>query len=118
LLGVAAAFEAVTGLVLLVAPQLLIRLLLGADVAGAGIVIGRVAGIALFALGFGCWLERREAEGRGWALVALLTYNILVTVYLVAVGLGGEFVGLLLWPAAAVHAILTVLLGYARLKHQ
>ena len=41
-LGVAAAIEAVTGLVMILFPQVLIRLLLDADVAGAGIVVGRV----------------------------------------------------------------------------
>jgi hypothetical protein len=46
----------------------------------------------------------------------MLTYNVLVTLYLGFVGLGTEFVGLLLWPAVAVHAVLTVLLGSAWLK--
>jgi hypothetical protein len=32
-------------------------------------------------------------------------------------GLGAEFVGVLLWPAVAVHAVLTVLLGFAWSKN-
>jgi hypothetical protein len=107
-LGIAAALEAVTGLFLLVFPHLVAKLLLGTDVSGVSIVIGRVAGIALLALG---WLGRQEAGG-GWALVALLLYNSLATVYLAYVGIATEFVGLLLWPAVAVHAVLTVLLGF------
>ena len=43
----------------------------------------------------------------------MLLYNVLVTLYLAWVGLGAEFVGVLLWPAVVVHAALTVLLGLA-----
>jgi hypothetical protein len=43
----------------------------------------------------------------------MLLYNILVTLYLALVGLGTEFVGVLLWPAVIVHAVLTALLGLA-----
>ena len=111
-LGIAAAVEAVTGLLLIVVPHLLAKLLLGGEVTGVAVVIGRVAGIALLSLGVGCWFGRQEATG-GWALAAMLLYNVLVTLYLALVGLGGEFVGVLLWPAAVIHAVLTVLLGFA-----
>ncbi|MGH6827138.1 hypothetical protein [Methyloceanibacter sp.] len=114
-LGVAAAIEAVTGLLLLIVPHLLVKLLLGVEVTGAAIVIGRVAGIALLSLGVGCWLGRQKAGG-GWALVAMLLYNGLVTLYLAVVGLGTEFIGVLLWPAVVAHAVLTMLLGAAWLK--
>jgi hypothetical protein len=111
-LGIAAAVEAVTGLLLIVVPHRLAKLLLGAEVTGVSIVIGRVAGIALLSLGVGCWFGRQEATG-GWALAAMLLYNVLVTLYLAWVGLGAKFVGVLLWPAVVVHAVLTVLLGFA-----
>lgn len=112
MLGIAAAVEAVTGLLLIVVPHLLAKLLLGAEVTGVAVVIGRVAGIALLSLGVGCWFGRQEATG-GWALAAMLLYNVLVTLYLAWVGLGAEFVSVLLWPAVVVHAALTVLLGLA-----
>ena len=114
-LGVAAAIEAVTGFVIILLPHVLIRLLFNAEVVGAGIVIGRVAGIALISLGLGCWMGRQAASG-GWALAAMLTYNALVTIYLTVVGFGTEFVGVLLWPAAALHAALTALLAYPLVK--
>jgi len=41
----------------------------------------------------------------------MLTYDLLVTAYLLVVGLGTEFVGPLLWPAVAAHAVLTALLA-------
>jgi hypothetical protein len=110
-LGMAAAIEVVTGLVMILFPHVLISLLLGADATGLNIVIGRVAGIALLSLGLGCWMGRQEEYG-GWAPCAMLTYNLLVTIYLAFVGLSTEFVGVLLWPAAAIHAALTALLTY------
>ena len=42
----------------------------------------------------------------------MLIYNALVTIYFTVVGFGDEFVGILLWPAAALHAALTALLAY------
>ena len=47
--------EAATGVALMVAPALVGRLLLGAELAGVSVVVARVAGIALLALGVGCW---------------------------------------------------------------
>ncbi len=38
--------------------------------------------------------------------------------YLIYIGVRGEAVGLLLWPAVVVHAILVVLLGGAWLKQR
>ena len=47
LLSVAAAIEAATGLALIIYPQAVASLLLGADLGTTGIAVGRVAGIAL-----------------------------------------------------------------------
>jgi hypothetical protein len=43
----------------------------------------------------------------------MLTYSSLATLYLFYLGLGGEWSGKLLWPALAVHAVLTILLAWA-----
>jgi hypothetical protein len=43
----------------------------------------------------------------------MLTYGALVTLYLAYLGLTGEWVGTLLWPAVVLHAILTALLARA-----
>jgi hypothetical protein len=44
---------------------------------------------------------------------ALLVYNLLATIYLIYLGFATNLTGILLWPAVAMHAILTVLLGRA-----
>ena len=54
-LRVAAASEAVTGLALTLFPGPVVSLLLGVDVAGAGLAMARIGGTALVALGIACW---------------------------------------------------------------
>ena len=97
--------EAATGVALMVAPGLVGRLLLGADLAGVSVVVARVAGIALLALGVGCW--------PGPAALGMLTYNAVGTGYFAHLALGGEWAGPLLWPVVGLHALITILLGRA-----
>jgi len=104
-LPTAAAAEVATGLALVIVPTLVGRLLLGEDFIGIAIPAARVAGIALIALGIACW--------RGPPMLGMFTYSALVTLYLAYLGLAGGFAGILLWPAVALHAILTALLAGA-----
>ena len=104
-LALAAISEAATGLALVIAPRLVGQWLLGVELAGVAMPVARVAGIALIALGIAC------LPGR--ALCGMLTYSALTTVYLGCLAIGGEWVGPLLWPAVALHAVLTILLARA-----
>jgi hypothetical protein len=104
-LTIAAVLEVATGVALLIVPSLVGRLLLGAELTGVSIPLARVTGIALLALGVGCWPGST-------ALCGMLTYGALVTLYLAYLGLVG-FTGILLWPAVVVHALLTILLARA-----
>ncbi len=101
--------EAATGLALMVAPVLVGRLLLGTELAGVSIVVARVAGMALLALGVACW--------PGPAALGMLTYSTLATIYLAHLAIGGEWAGPLLWPVVGLHALLTILLGRAWFIH-
>jgi hypothetical protein len=103
-LSLAAVLEAATGLGLMIVPALVGRLLLGAELTGVAIPVARVLGIALLALGVACWPGRT-------ALCGMLTYSALATGYLAWLGIRGEFAGPLLWPAMAIHAMLTFLLA-------
>ena len=107
----AAASEAATGVALLIVPSLVGRLLFGEDLHGFPVVVARVAGIGLFSLGLACWPGK---EATRTASLAMLTYNVLVALYFLYLGLHGEWVGVLLWPAAVLHGILTILLAGAR----
>ena len=114
LLAVAAAFEAVTGIALIFDPNLA-RFLLGKDISGAAVVMTRVAGFGLLALGVACW---PRVEGTISRLRAMLIYNLFVTAYLGYLRFGSQSVGKLLLPALAVHAVLAILFVGACFKHQ
>ena len=71
LLAVAATFEAITGLVLVIAPNIA-RLLLDTDISGAVVVMTRVGALAVHAvltiLFLGVWLKHQSgtAGKRSW----------------------------------------------------
>ena len=117
-LVLAAVGEAATGLALLIIPSLVGRLLLGEELTGIAIPVARVAGIALIALGVACWPGNDAGRGVARAFQGMLCYSLLATLYFAYLGIRGEWVGSLLWPAVAIHAILTILLGRAWLKDQ
>jgi hypothetical protein len=109
LLTLAGLAEAATGVALLIAPSLVGRVLLGAELAGVAIPVARVTGIALLALGVGC------TSGSVW--LGMWIYTALATLYLAYLGVATEWVGTLLWPAVAAHAVLTVALVYPLAGH-
>jgi hypothetical protein len=84
LLIATAVIELTTGIALLVTPSLTVELLLGEALgSAASIVVGRLAGAALIAIGLSCWLERETNRGGSQTglLVGLLTYNGAVPVF-------------------------------------
>ena len=107
LLRIAALAEAATGLALLASPAFITQWLFGSAVSDAGTVVGRVAGIALLSLGAACWPVAAPAG----ALAGMLVYSSFAGVYLLYLGIEGNWVGALLWPAVVVHAVLTALLA-------
>ncbi len=109
LLTLTASIEAATGLALLSVPAVVVRLLLGGEISGVSIPLGRVGGLGLLSLAVACW-PRRAGPGLTAPAVAMLAYNSLVALYLLCLGLGGEWVGPLLWPAVALHVVLSLLL--------
>jgi hypothetical protein len=102
-LAFASVVEGATGLALLIDPSLVGQLLLGEEFTGIAIPVARVAGIALTALGIACW--------PGPPVLGMLTYNTLAMLYLAYLRIAGGFSGILLWPAIALHVMLTALLA-------
>jgi hypothetical protein len=82
-LVLAAVGEAATGAALLIVPSLVGQLLFGAELTGVAIPVARVSGIALIALGVGCW--------PGSPPIGILTYSAAITLYLAYVGFAGRF---------------------------
>ena len=109
LVMVSAAIEAATAVALIALPDVVARVLLGAELSGPGIAVARVAGFGLLSLAIACWPGGNEASPR--ATRALFLYNLLAGLYLGFLRVGGEFAGFLLWPACIVHVVFALLLA-------
>jgi hypothetical protein len=109
LLIVTASAETGVGLTLLASPQLVAGLLLGTSLdAPAALIVGRLTGAALLSLGSACWLARADEPGRArrGLVAAMLLYNGAAVAVLAHAGAGVGLVGVLMWPAVALHAVL------------
>jgi hypothetical protein len=111
LLIVTAVIELGAGVALLCFPSATVALLLGSslDIPGA-MTLARVAGTALFALGVACWLAQYDTEScaaRG-LVSAMVLYNLGAVIILSAAGIRSQPVGVALWPAVTLHAVMAV----------
>jgi hypothetical protein len=110
--------ELATGAALMAVPRFVVRLLLGGELAGPGAAAARCFGVALVALAFACWPGGPGAGSGRAPYRAMLIYNALIALYLAWLGTTGPTQGLLLWPAAALHAAVAMLLAWtARESH-
>ena len=109
----AAVVEIGTGLVLMIDPAIVIKLLLGIEGSNVGTILGRFFGVALLSLGVACWPGRPEPTSGLQSFWAMLAYNALVALYLAYLGTVGHLGGSLLWPAVVLHAILALSLAWA-----
>jgi hypothetical protein len=111
LLIVTASVETPIGLVLLSSPPLVARLLLGASLElPPAVIVGRIAGAALLSLGAACWLARNDGPSRArrGLVAAMLLYNCAAVGVLANAAASLSFVGVLIWPAVAVHTALVL----------
>jgi len=110
LLTVTALIETATGLGLILMPSVVVRLLLGSELLGAGISLGRLTGVALLTLGIVCWLASSDTQScaaRG-IVTAMTLYHIGAVLILACAGLQLPAVGIGLWPAVILHAAMAV----------
>jgi hypothetical protein len=111
LLTITAAIEAVAGAALAIAPSPLVFLLLGSPLdSPAGLVVARLLGVAILALGTACWLARNDigsptAVGLVWAM---LLYNIAAVSALGYARLNLGLSGVCLVPGIILHAAMAV----------
>jgi hypothetical protein len=103
--------EAGAGLALGLCPSAVVTLLLGSPLdSPAALILGRLAGAALLALGVACWLARGDAGSRAarGLVAAMVVYNLGAVVLFAFAGLGLGLHGVALWPAVGLHAGMTV----------
>ena len=111
LLKLTGIIETATGLGLVAVPSVVVRLLLGSPLGtSAAVMLARVAGAALLALGVACWLARDDTQSRAarGLVVAMLMYNLVATAVLAFAGIGLGLHGVVLWPAVVLHAAMAV----------
>ena len=114
LLVVSAVIELGAGVALLARPSSSVKRLLGARLdTAADRTLGRLAGAALLALGVACALAWRDAQGPAARPVigGMLAYNVGALVVLGVAGIRNRPVGRALWPAVALHAVMTIWCG-------
>jgi hypothetical protein len=108
--------EAPVGLLLLLAPRAVAGLLLGVSLdAPAALVVARIAGAAILSLILACLMARTAAPNQGvrTVIVAMLLYNCAALGVLVHAAVALGLVGILMWPAVAIHAALAAWCGVA-----
>jgi hypothetical protein len=116
LLRLACVLEILTAIALVIAPAAVAWLILGDRTAGTGIALGRIAGVALLSLGVACYPRSLNGGHLDQAVLGMLTYNTLITIYLIYLGIRGEATGGALWLVVATHAVLTVLFAQVWFK--
>lgn len=107
---VTAVIEVGAGLALALAPAAAIQALFSTAIdSPAALVICRLAGGALLALGVASWLARDDGHVRAArGLVAgLFVYNVAAALLLAYAGIGLHLSGIALWPGVALHAVMT-----------
>jgi hypothetical protein len=109
---IATAFgEGGIGLLLLISPSVVLGLLLGVDQASREvIVVARIAGAALLAIGVACWLGRKDYNGpaQNGLLLGVLIYDLAAAGILTYAGWVSGLAGIALWPAVGLHIALAV----------
>ena len=105
LFNVSAIAEALVGIALLFAPAYVIGLLLGDGLSLTGAAVARVLGIGLFSLGISAWETARQKTHHA-PRVGICIYNAGIAALLSILGTLGGMNGILLWPAAVLHALI------------
>jgi hypothetical protein len=110
LLTLTAVIESGTGLALLAAPVVVVQLLLGAEITGPAVPLGRVAGTALLALGVACWIARGDVGDRAarGLVAAIWLYDVGAVVVLGSAGIQSQTAGVQLWLVVVFHAAMAI----------
>ena len=120
LLTIAAVVECIAGVAFVVLPGRIIALLLGGEPHVQGEMIGRVAGVALFALGAACAGAAADTGGaaRTGTVAAITFYNLGAGVLLLLYAFGGEARGVVVWAIGALHVVFAAAFArYAVQRH-
>jgi len=111
LFTVTALLEASAGLGLLGIPGTAIALIFGIqEPSPEALIVGRIGGAALLAIGVACWIARdddgsRSQHGLLWGMIL---YNVGACAVLAFAGATLKVTGFALWPVALLHAFMAI----------
>ena len=106
-----ALIEVPTGLALLIFPALLFWILFGIQDASPEVfVVSRIAGVAIFSVGVASLLARNEGDNSSHhgLLWQVFVFNAGAGFVISWTGLMTQFVGIALWPVAAIHILIAI----------
>jgi len=111
LLTISGVLEVLVGVLALISPAPVVSLLLGGPVDPIALVLARLFGAGVFALGLACLKARSEvASPAGLAVgLGITSYNVLAAVVIIWAAAGLSLGGMLLWAAGIGHAVLGAL---------
>jgi hypothetical protein len=111
LLTLSGGLEILAGLLALITPGPVLSLLLGGPVDPIAVVLARLFGAGVFALGLACLKARNDVGSPAGLAVSLgiTSYNVLAAVVLLSTAAGSGLGGLLLWGAGICHTALGAL---------
>ena len=106
-----ALLECGAGLSLLGSPVFATWLLLGVRTPSPeALLLGRIGGAGLLAIGVVCWFAREDGGSRAGngLLRGLLVYNTGACAALVLAGSASPMPGIALWPGVGLHVVMTI----------
>lgn len=74
----------------------------------AGMLLGRIGGVALISLALACWLARNDPTSSIVMIRIMILYNAGAIALLVFAALIEKFSGMGLWPAVLLHVVLLI----------
>lgn len=109
LLVMTAAIELLGGVLLLAVPSWGSKALLGAELdSPQSLMVARIGGAALLAIGVSCWQFRNQSQHAKGLIAGLLTYNVGYFILLLYAGMVDRMSGIGIWPTVGLHIGLSV----------
>lgn len=105
LFNASATAEVLVGIALLFVPANVVGLLLGNGLSLTGAAVTRLLGVGLLSLGISAW-ETERPKIHYAPRTGICIYNVGVAALLSILGTLGGMNGILLWPAAVLHALI------------
>jgi hypothetical protein len=111
LLTISGGLEALTGVLALISPAVVIGVLLGGPADTVAVVLARLLGAGIFSLGLACLKARDHVRSPAGLAISygMTCYNVIAAVLIIWAAAGLGLGGAVLWAAGIGHAVLGVL---------